>query len=47
MKILLSEAENWVEAGRTKIYGDARSRRYTRLVMPRHQWKLRQEKNTF
>lgn len=24
MKILLSEAENWVEAGRTKIYGDAR-----------------------
>ena len=24
MKILLSEAENWVEAGRTKIYEDAR-----------------------
>ena len=24
MKILLSEAENWVKAGRTKIYGDAR-----------------------
>ena len=24
MKILLSEAENWVEAGRTKIYDDAR-----------------------
>ena len=24
MKILRSEAENWVEAGRTKIYEDAR-----------------------
>ena len=24
MKILLSEAENWVESGRTKIYEDAR-----------------------
>ena len=24
LKILLSEAENWVEAGRSKIYEDAR-----------------------
>ena len=24
MKILLSEAENWVKAGRSKIYADAR-----------------------
>ena len=24
MKILLSEAKNWVESGRTKIYDDAR-----------------------
>ena len=27
MKILLSVAENWVEAGRTKIYEDARKGR--------------------
>ena len=27
MKILLSEAENWVESGRTKIYDDARKGR--------------------
>ena len=27
MKILLSEAENWVKAGRTKIYDDARKGR--------------------
>ena len=29
MKILLSEAENWVEAGRTKIYDDARKGRFS------------------